>query len=188
MNSTADLYSELTGLELLRSKVSELVIMGGGYPSGHEFNFWGSNPHFTAHVVHNYPGRMVFVGVDIGMDVKTGGPLMSRGSKKDPVRMAYIYYGYYTLRPSWDPLTILYAVNGLGDLFAVEDDHGYNHIESNGTNRWIYDGHSRNQSYLRLKVDNEVAAADLDKLFLETAMKFDKTRERNSPEKFHHDL
>lgn len=188
MNSTADGYSEHTGVELLRRKVSKLVIMGGGYPSGYEFNFWGSNPQFTAHVIHNYPGRMVFVGIDVGDDVKTGGPLMACGPKTDPIRMAYVYYGYYTLRPSWDPLTILYAANGLGDLFTVEDDHGYNHIEANGSNRWIHDTNPRNQSYLRLKVANEIAAAELDRLLLETALKFNETKDRYIPDLSHQEL
>jgi hypothetical protein len=170
LNSTADSYSDLAGRELVVRKVSELVIMGGGYPSGHSWNFWGSNASLTAHVINTWEGRMVFAGGDVGGHVKSGGPLMSDGPKTDPVRMAYIYYSYYIPRPSWDPLAVLYAMNGLGDLFKFGNDYGYNHVEANGTNRWIWDHQVRNQFFLRLKADNETTAVELDRLFLQGAL------------------
>ncbi|KAI0971673.1 inosine/uridine-preferring nucleoside hydrolase [Xylaria arbuscula] len=170
LNSTADSYSELGGRELVARKVSELVIMGGGYPSGYEFNFWGSNASLTAHVVNTWEGRVVFLGDEVGKHVKSGGRLMSEGPNTDPVRMAYIYYTYFTPRPSWDPLTVLYAIDGLGDLFTFGNEDGYNHIDAGGANRWIWDQEVRNQFFLRLRVDEETAAAELDRLFLEGAV------------------
>ncbi|KAI1302639.1 inosine/uridine-preferring nucleoside hydrolase [Xylaria venustula] len=169
LNSTADSYSDLDGRALVARKVSELVIMGGGYPSGYEFNFWGSNASLTAHVVNTWEGRVVFLGDEVGKNVKSGGRLMSEGPNTDLARMAYIYYTYFTPRPSWDPLTILYAICGLGDLFAFGNEHGYNHIDASGANRWIWDQDVRNQFFLRLRVDEGTAAAKLDKLFLEGA-------------------
>jgi hypothetical protein len=135
LNSTADAFCTLSGRELVARKVSELVIMGGGYPSGYSWNFWGSNPSLAAHVVNTWEGRIVFVGDDVGEHVKPGGRLMSEGPKTDPVRMAYIYYSYYTPRPSWDPLAVLYAISGLGELFVFGNDYGYNYIDPNGANR-----------------------------------------------------
>lgn len=117
---------------------------------------------------------MVFVGDDVGKYVKSGGLLMSEGPTTDPVRMAYIYYSYHTSRSSWDPLTVLYATNGLGDLFEFGNDYGHNHIEADGTNRWIWNSQIRNQFFLRLKADNETAAAELDRLFLQGAVLFAK--------------
>ncbi|KAI0527814.1 inosine/uridine-preferring nucleoside hydrolase [Xylaria bambusicola] len=169
LNSTADDYSDLDGRELVARKVSELVIMGGGYPSGHEFNFWGSNASLTAHVVHTWEGRMVFLGEEVGKPVKSGGRLMSEGPSTDPARMAYIYYTYYSSRQSWDPLTLLYAMNGLGSLFQFGNEYGYNHVEADGTNRWVWDEKVRNRFFLKLAVDEETAAAELDRLFLEGA-------------------
>jgi hypothetical protein len=170
LNSTADSYSDLTGRELVARKVSELVIMGGVYPSGYNWNFWGSNASLTAHVINTWEGRMVFAGEEVGEHVKSGGRLMSEGPKTDPVRMAYIYYSYYIPRSSWDPLAVLYAMNGLGDLFKFGNDYGYNHVEANGANRWVWDQQVRNQFFLRLKADNETAAAELDRLFLRGAL------------------
>ncbi|KAK5632037.1 hypothetical protein RRF57_007751 [Xylaria bambusicola] len=169
LNSTADDYSDLDGRELIARKVSELVIMGGGYPSGHEFNFWGSNASLTAHVVHTWKGRMVFLGEEVGKDIKSGGLLMSEGPSTDPARMAYIYYTYYSPRQSWDPLTLLYAMNGLGSLFQFGNENGYNHVEADGTNRWVWDEKVQSQFFLKLAVDEETAAAELDRQFLEGA-------------------
>ncbi|ORY63930.1 inosine/uridine-preferring nucleoside hydrolase [Pseudomassariella vexata] len=170
LNSTADSYSNLTGPQLIASKVSELVIMGGGYPSGHEFNFWGDNSSLTAHVVNNWKGRVVFSGSELGGNVSSGGPLMNEGPVTDPVRQAYIYYTYGTPRFSWDPLTVLYAIEGLGNLFEFGNvNGGYNYVYPNGSNVWVNDETRTEQYWLKLKTDNVTAAAELDRLFLEGA-------------------
>jgi hypothetical protein len=181
LNSTADSFSKLTGRQLIAAKVSELVIMGGGYPSGHSYNFWGSNSSLAAHVVNSWDGRMVFVGGDVGKYVYTGGPLMADGPKYDPVRMAYIYYTFLNPRASWDPLTVLYAAQGLGGLFKYGNEYGYNHVEPNGTNHWIWDNTVRNQFFLRLKVDNGTAAAEVDRLFLQGAASVTGNRTSSEP-------
>lgn len=181
LNSTADSYSDLNGRELVERKVSELVIMGGGYPSGHSWNFWGSDPSLAAHVVNTWEGRMVFVGDDVGKYVQSGGPLMSEGPTTDPVRMAYIYYTYLTSRSSWDPLAIVYATDGLGHLFEFGNDYGHNHIEANGTNRWIWDSQKQDQFFLRLKAKNETAASEIDRLFLQGATLFAKQPDPKTP-------
>ncbi|KAI0549463.1 inosine/uridine-preferring nucleoside hydrolase [Xylaria curta] len=170
LNSTADQYSDLSGRALVARKVSELVVMGGDYPSGHEFNFWASNASLTAHVINTWEGRMVFIGYSIGENVKSGRQLMVEGPDKDPVRMAYIYYTYYAPRPSWDPLAVLYAMHGPGDLFEFGNEYGYNYVDINGSNRWVWDMKIRNQFFLRLGADEAMAAAELDRLFLQGAL------------------
>lgn len=141
--------------------------MGGGYPTGHSFNFWASNnASLAAHVINTWQGRIVFAGDDVGEHVLAGGPLMSAGPRTDPVRMAYAWYTYYAPRSSWDPLAVLYAIHGLGDLFRFGNEYGYNHVEPDGTNRWVWDETARKQHFLRLKVDNETAAAEVDRLLL----------------------
>lgn len=170
LNSTADSYSDLSGRDLVARKVAELVVMGGGYPSGYSWNFWGSNGSLAAHVVNTWEGRVVFVGDDVGQDVKSGGELMSAGPKTDPVRMAYIYYSYYVPASSWDPLAVLYAIGGLEGLFKYGNEYGYNHVEPDGANRWVWDPKVQNQFFLRLRVSNKTAAAELDRLFLQGAL------------------
>ncbi|KAK5654473.1 hypothetical protein OQA88_7101 [Cercophora sp. LCS_1] len=170
LNSTGDRWSDLTGRELVSKKVKELVVMGGGYPTGHSYNFWGSNGSLSAHVINTWEGRITFVGDDVGKHVLSGAPLMKDAPETDPVRMAYIYYTYYRAHSSWDPLAVMYAIHGAGGLFRFGNEYGYNHVEQNGSNRWVWDEDARNQHFLRLKVDNETAAAELDRLFLEGAL------------------
>ncbi|KAJ4301128.1 hypothetical protein N0V90_003218 [Kalmusia sp. IMI 367209] len=181
LNSTADDYSQLNGRELVNAKVVELAIMGGGYPSGHSWNFWGSNPTLTAHVINSWDGKMTFIGDEVGKHVLAGEPLMKSQLDDDPIRMGYIYYGYGKPLSSWDPLTVLYIANGLGNLFELGNELGYNRILANGTNEWVYHTTARDQHYLRLKVSNATAAAELDRLFLDAATRFSKRAGSGQP-------
>ncbi|KAI1075561.1 inosine/uridine-preferring nucleoside hydrolase [Whalleya microplaca] len=166
LNSTSDSYSALDGPGLIAAKVSELVIMGGEYPAGREFNFWGDDPLMTAHVVNNWKGRIVFSGAELGGNVSSGEALMFSGPANDPVRQAYLWYTYGASRSSWDPLTVLYAMNGLRTLFEYANEDGYNHVHANGSNEWVYDAAVTDQHWLKLAVGNTTAAAELDQLFL----------------------
>lgn len=168
LNSSGDSYSELMGAELVERKVAELVVMGGGYPSGHEFNFWSESP-VTEHVINNWKGSVVFSGAELGGNVKSGGGLMAHGPASDPVRAAYLYYTYNTSRFSWDPLTMLYAIDGLGEVFEFGNDRGYNFVYANGSNVWVMDEKVRNQHWLKLKVNNVTAARSLDDMMVEAS-------------------
>lgn len=160
----------MSGPELVAAKVSELVIMGGGYPSGHEYNFWGGNPTAAAYVVNNWKGRITYSGTEIGGHVFSGASLTVEGPDNDPVRAAYRWHvGYNMSRQSWDPLTVLYACQGVGGLFEYANHFGYNHVFPNGSNTWVYDEARTNQHWLRLKVDNMTAGQELDRLFKEGA-------------------
>ncbi|KAK4639809.1 hypothetical protein QC761_711640 [Podospora bellae-mahoneyi] len=170
LNSSSDIYSPLSGPDLIAAKVSELVIMGGEYPSGYEYNFWGSNPSITAHVVNTWKGSPItFSGFEIGQNVTSGLRLINEGPRDDPVKAAYVYYGYTTARPSFDPLTVLYAMEGLGDLFEFGVEYGYNHVEQNGSNKWVYDKGVTGQRFLRLKVSEHEAGVEVDRRLLQAA-------------------
>ncbi|KAK8039514.1 inosine/uridine-preferring nucleoside hydrolase [Apiospora rasikravindrae] len=160
LNSTAD---------LIRRKVERLVVMGGMYPAGREFNFFGDDPALAAHVVNSWRGLtpMVFSGGELGGSVLSGTRLMVEGPATDPVRQAYLWYTYGAPRPSWDPLTVLFAMDGgVGELFEYGNEIGYNHVFANGSNAWMYDEAVTDQRFLKLRVSNETAAAELDRLFL----------------------
>ncbi|KAI1325008.1 inosine/uridine-preferring nucleoside hydrolase [Xylariaceae sp. FL0255] len=169
LNTTADGISLLAGPDLIAAKVSELVVMGGAYPSGHEFNFWGDNPLVTAHVINSWKGKIVFSGFEMGENVLTGVDFMNQGPEDDPVRRAYFWYTYGESRASWDPLTILYAINGLGDMFEYRNKFGYNVVHPNGSNQWIHDEDVTNQHFLGLRVSNSTAASRIDRLLLDGA-------------------
>ncbi|KAJ6194635.1 hypothetical protein J3E72DRAFT_272000 [Bipolaris maydis] len=118
-------YSMLSGVELVRAKVAELVVMGGDYPSGYEFNFWSDNPLATAHVVNTWPGRITYLGSKVGEDISSGAILTTQGPMNDPVKSAFEHYiGYNRSRYSWDPLTVVYACQGLGEWFEYGGSGG----------------------------------------------------------------
>ena len=149
--------------------------MGGGYPVGRRsWNFYGSKTQAAAHVINAWEGPITFVGEDVGKKVLSGRPLIFDGPENDPVRMAMIYYSYTRPIRSWDPLTIMYAAYGLGDMFEFGNVRGYNRINADGSNEWVNEATDKHQHYLRLKISNEEAAAILDEKYLEAARKFAK--------------
>lgn len=164
--------------------------MGGRYPSGHEYNFFGYNSTATAHVVNSWPGPMTFLGAEVGEDVYSGGRLMTNGPSTDPVKAAYEWYkyedsivslifsllithsGYNNSRFSWDPLTVLYAAQGKGRMFEFGAHGGHNHVYPNGSNIWRNLSSTYPQHYLRLSVSNATAGEVLDDLYLRGAAMF----------------
>ena len=77
--------------------------------------------------------------------------------------------GYNKTRPSWDPLTTLYAIHGFGDLFEFGNDGGHNYVYANGSNVWLPESKEYPQHYLKLKVSDEKAGEVLDQLFIDGA-------------------
>ena len=60
-------------------------------------------------------------------------------------------------------------------MFDVAEDRGYNKINpEDGMNEWINDGVSHGRRTLKMKVSNETAAAELDRLFLDAARRYSK--------------
>ncbi|KAK3490263.1 Inosine/uridine-preferring nucleoside hydrolase domain-containing protein [Neurospora hispaniola] len=196
LDSKPDSLSPLTGRQLISQKVAELVVMGGRYPEGRSWNFFGSDPDSphhnggrglglgpkgTANVVNNWPtlqkdgwkGRVVYVSDEVGGNVLTGAELVKKGPKGDPVGRAYGYYAYGEARPSWDPVAVLYAIDGLGELFKYDEryGHGRNWVDDqDGSNRWIWEEDTKNQFVLASMADHETVAREIDRLFLEGAL------------------
>ncbi|KAL2813766.1 inosine-uridine preferring nucleoside hydrolase-domain-containing protein [Aspergillus cavernicola] len=171
LSSQPDTYSPLTGRQLVIEKVNELVVMGGSYPSGYEFNFFGYNSTAAAHVVNTWPGAVTFIGDKVGHYVLSGARLTIEGPERDPVRAAYTWYsGYNKSRSSWDPLTVLYAVEGLGRIFRVGGRSGHNHVYPDGRNVWRSWSNGWSHHYLELAVSNETAGSILDEKFIEGAV------------------
>lgn len=165
--------SPLSGRQLLNRKVIELVVMGGNYPEGtRSWNFAGSNASLAAHVINTWVGHITFVGGEVGKKVLSGTELIRNGPINDPVRAAMVYYAHFRPISSWDPLTMLYAANGLDNIFEFGNDNGHNFIDQDGSNRWVDTPGQTKSHFLRLKVSNAQAAAILDARYLEGARQF----------------
>ncbi|KAI1106225.1 nucleoside hydrolase [Jackrogersella minutella] len=165
LNSTPNDTTPLAGPALISAKVKELVIMGGQYPSGWEFNFGGSDPESTYQVVNNWPRDVpiTYSGGELGGNIYSGEELKEKAEKAlpdSPVLAAYEWYvgRYSTIRESWDPVTMLYGIVGLEGapelgiekLFAYANDIGYNEVLVNGSNYWVNDSSVTNQHWLKL--------------------------------------
>jgi len=81
----------LTGKQLIASKVSQLVVMGGRFSSGNKSEF-NINLDVTSanNVANNWPSPVVYSGFEVGVNVKTGAGLTNQ--KTNPVAQAYDLY------------------------------------------------------------------------------------------------
>ncbi len=134
--SEPDTISELSGRDLAEKKILRFVCMGGRYPQQLSFGDWGNfmpDPSAVQKVYRNWPCPIIFSGD--GEKVLTGS-LLNRTPKENPVRMGYeLYLKGKKSRPSWDPITLLFAVRPNESFWKITT-RGYNHIFENGTNQW----------------------------------------------------
>lgn len=166
LQSESDRSSTFSGPDLISSKVSELVVMGGkypSYPSGFEFNFGHQDPESTAYVLQNWPRNVsiTYSGYELGANILTGKGLRENSPANSPILDAYQWYvgRGSTMREAWDPITTLYGILGLDGfsklgmkpMLAFANEYGYNRLTSrNGSNAWVNDTSVTNQHWLKL--------------------------------------
>ncbi len=168
LNSKPDLYSALSGRELVEAKVKELVSMGGRWPNSPkkegEYNF--TMDRAAAHkVISDWPGRIVFTG--LGKDVMTGGRLVAQGPKDNPVPAFYrsFFEGHKVPeRSSWDLIAVLYAARGLSDYFTCVSG-GKCVSQEDGGNQWL-PGVPSDHAYLDYRMPQRELAAVIENLLL----------------------
>ena len=175
LRSPPDAHSSLSGVELVGQKVAELVVMGGTYPSGWEFNF-AYNISATRIVLREWPSTVpiTFSGYELGSKILSGQGLPELASKESPVLAAYQWYGdrCNTTSASYDPVTVLYGALGLGDMFEFAKVVGYNEIAEDGRNQWVEDGVERGRRWLKFKagVDETYVGEMLEHLYVGHAL------------------
>lgn len=134
--SGPDRYSKRTGRELVEKKVAKLVIMGGRYPEGKEWNF-EQNPAAAAKVLSEWPSPILASGFEIGARVHTGKRLESETPETNPVRKAFaLYAGPGKGRESWDETALYAAVRGPEGLWNVKSGGSIAVDPSTAINRW----------------------------------------------------
>lgn len=173
IGSKPDAISKLSGLELVRAKVGELVVMGGAYPKGREYNFYFGGVHPAAiKVVEGWPAEIpiVFTGYELGGSIISG-KRYKQTLPAGPLRLA-LEKQYSALdkgRMSWDQTAVLYAVRGLGYqgvAYWTLHRGGHNAIDpKDGSNKWV-DGPDGNQGYLIAAQPPEKLAGILEELAL----------------------
>lgn len=115
LSCLAQVLSNPADADLVKAKVSKLVVMGGAYPKGIEFNL-ESDPVESAAVfttwttAHGYPPLWLISFAD-GAKALSGPP-----PADDPTTHPAVYafqLAHSTQRGSWDSMSILYAARGL---------------------------------------------------------------------------
>ena len=139
LQSSPDKYSKLTGKELVRKKVKQLVCMAGSFPAGNEFNV-RMDAVSSKVVFENWETPILFSGVEIGMKIKTGLPLVNdRSIKNSPVKDAFricipLSQQDSAGRMSWDQTAVLIAVKGYKPWWNTQT--GRIKIAKDGSNTW----------------------------------------------------
>jgi purine nucleosidase len=182
LNSSADSYSPLAGTQLAKNKVKYLVIMGGDYPTGEEWNFTMDSSNYSAlfstwKSQNGYP-PLYLVVFKLGMIASSGAPA-DAPVDKNPIRNANHWsvptwqVGHRDggggvsgeTRQVWDQMAIMYGTWGTshaGTTYFSVSPGGTNTVDrSKGTNVWdasIDSGHH----YLTANASSEAFAEFLD--------------------------
>jgi hypothetical protein len=137
LTNVADLLKDpagpgrLSGVDLVRAKVARWVCMGGnfvGRPAKDDLKLGNNNFTYdkaaSLYAVRNWPVDLVFVGREIG-SVPSGlkaGARLKELPATSPIRRGYeLYFGGQAKdRHVADQTTVLYAVRGLRDYWAME--------------------------------------------------------------------
>ena len=152
--SGGDDISEKSGLELVRSKVQKIWVMGGKWDEdgGLEHNF--SLNERTRSAAHDFcilcPVPVTFLGFEVGLGVITGGGL----DKNDHLFRVMNDYNAPDGRHSWDPMLVMMALIGdekdagytyVSGTASVDADTGANHfaLSDDGMHRFVRKKHAR---------------------------------------------
>lgn len=143
LRSSPDQYSSMTGLELVDTKVKQLVSMAGKFPEGTEFNI-EEDAAAAKYVFDNLKIPVLFSGFEIGQKIKSGLPLIHNDQIRDsPVKDVYrismpMAEADSAGRMSWDQTAVLVGVMGYAPWYKVIK--GRIVVEDDGSNRWVSEG------------------------------------------------
>jgi pyrimidine-specific ribonucleoside hydrolase len=159
---------------LVARKVKALVLVGGRYPSGREFNFAAAIardtlPNMIREVVESWPTPVHFIGQETGEDIASGACLATAATGGPLKRIYDLNLGPTDpIKPSTDLLGLLYAVRGAStgqashSLWSMVAEGG-NTVQDDGSNVWspLQD---TDQAYLLRNGGPEALGAALDAL------------------------
>jgi inosine-uridine nucleoside N-ribohydrolase len=167
LRSLPDQYSKLSGKELVDKKVKQLVCMAGSFPAGNEFNV-RMDAAASQYVFNNWPTPVLFSGVEIGMKIRSGLPLINNSSiqnspVKDVFRICIPLSAQDSAgRMSWDQTAVLIAVKGYEPWWDIKK--GQIVVAEDGSNKWNNDLSSH--SYVVEKKPIAEVAQAINKLMM----------------------
>ena len=157
LNSKGDEISPLDGVSLVREKCAKVVVMAGDFAPGEDdrnIPEWNAKLDIpaTQTLAEQCPVPLVFLPFETGLDMLTGGPMMDKFGEGTPLSYSYTLYGNTREiggRHSWDPATLLYAVEGCKDWFD-ESPRGTVIVDEEGRTEMTADPNGLH-SYLTIK-------------------------------------
>lgn len=152
LNNLRDFLEDDECRRLIEMKVCRLVAMAGRF-DGSGLPEWNVEMDVEAAkcVVERWPGEIVFCPWECGASVITGGTATNA-----PVELAYRLHSN-GLRPSWDPMTVLYAVRGGGRLMKTSPE-GVIRIAQSGESLFEVTPGGKHRYIINAAADEEIAA------------------------------
>lgn len=137
LNSKPDKISPLSGADLVKKKVKQLVSMAGAFPQGREYNVYVDSVA-SEKVFDQWPTQIIFSGFEIGKQIKTGLKVVANENLKSPVKDVYALAMPQSKddsegRMSWDQTAVLVAIRGVQPYYGLK--RGKIIIEG-GNNKW----------------------------------------------------
>jgi pyrimidine-specific ribonucleoside hydrolase len=160
LTSKAGDGSGLGGRKLIAAKVKKTVIEDGLFPNNGVPAFTNQKLDLAAatKVVNgHWPTPIAWVDGLTGVATKVGRGLCAKASAKNPMRI--VYENKFGCGPpgdgDWDGPTLLYALQGTGDLFTELGHGGSAFIDADGGLSWRADPGRPRDGYVH--VDNQSA-------------------------------
>lgn len=197
LKTSGDSYSKLNGRDLVNSKVSEYVCMGGKFPGDFSYQGngnWEPDGKAAKYVNKHWPTMLSFsAGGQYQWDVKTGASLLNEDMNVNPV--AFAYKEFYEL-VSWDrnypnhhsadPIAVYVAVKGFKNPYTITKTSGYYYIWDNGLCEWRTDSIAplRRISYMLkdpYQISAENLANEIEKLMLQKPLKYPSPDDQRKP-------
>ena len=124
LDSKPDKISLLSGADLVKKKVKQLVSMAGAFPKGREYNVYVDSVA-SERVFSHWPTPIIFSGFEIGKEIKTGLRLIANDRLDSPVKDVYamsipLSKGDAEGRMSWDQTAVLVAIRGARPYFGLK--------------------------------------------------------------------
>lgn len=126
METTADEYSPLSGMELLKRKVSYISIMAGDFRPNvkPEYNVWNDAKAAQKLYMHS-PVPLAFSPFDLGKKIMYPGSSVQKDfewTKNHPLKVAYSFYKKMPYdRPTWDLTSVLFALEPNSGFFGLSE-------------------------------------------------------------------
>ena len=161
------LLNSSTGMQLVKQKVSQFVIMGGEYATKPntdfsstqaEFNFGSWKPAASSDFVRKLNTLeipAIFIGWSAGLPIRTG-DFTGALPVDDPTRAAWREYNNNAGRCSWDELATLYGVRGTSPGLSLSQ--GVNTIDAATGNNTFTAGAGTQFYVTKTAPDNALAA------------------------------